>query len=146
MVRGLKIPIEIEEESVPYKAPVPTPVMVPPKHEHYGGDVRIPSVDVIDEGEWYKVIADLPGVSEDKIKIHLSRKSIEICSELEITREEKGLKYVCRERCHSNLCRYFAFPYEVLPSGAKAFLRNGVLEVKVQKVKSGEAKKKKGKG
>lgn len=133
MAKELEIQIEIDEETVPYKAPVPAPAMVPPKHEHYGGEVRMPSVDMIDDGKRYRVIADLPGVSGDRIKIHLSRKAIEICSELEITGEEKGLKYICRERCYSNLCRYIAFPEEVIPSKAKAFLNNGVLEIKVPK-------------
>ncbi|MEM2934715.1 MAG: Hsp20/alpha crystallin family protein [Halobacteria archaeon] len=131
----MEIPIEIIEEEVPYKAPVAVPHLIPPRHKHYGGEGKIPSADVIDGGEWYKIIADLPGVSRERIKIHLSKKAVEICSELEVTEEEKGLKYICRERCYSNLCRYIAFPEEVIPSQAKAFLQNGVLEIKVAKKK-----------
>jgi HSP20 family molecular chaperone IbpA/glutaredoxin len=129
----LEIPIKLMEETLPYKAPVAAPHLVPPKHEHYGGEVRMPSADIIDGGEWYKVIVDLPGVQANRIKIHLSKKAVEICSELEVTSEEKGLKYICRERCYSNLCRYINFPEEVIAEEARAFLHNGVLEVNVPK-------------
>ncbi|MEM2924740.1 MAG: Hsp20/alpha crystallin family protein [Methanocellales archaeon] len=123
----MEIPIEIIEEEVPYKAPVAVPHLVPPKHKHYGGEVKIPSADVIDCGEWYKIIADLPGVSRERIKIHLSKKAVEICSELEVTADEKGLKYICRERCYSNLCRYITFQRKLFPLRLKLFCKMACL-------------------
>ncbi len=83
-----------------------------------------PLVDVIEEDDQITVVAELPGVSKDKIKVKVSEDYIEI-------RASNSKKYYKRIR----------LPAKVNPETAKAKFNNGVLEVIVEKK---EKKKKEG--
>lgn len=83
-----------------------------------------PLVDVIDEDDQITIVAELPGVSKDKIKVKVGEDYVEI-------RASNGKKYYKRIR----------LPAKVNPETAKAKFNNGVLEVIVEKK---EKKKKEG--
>lgn len=103
-----------------------------PGHEH-AGEIKVPHVDLVDVGSEYKVVAEFPGIKRENIEIHTSPTGIEICGKAETKVEEKGEQFVRKERSYTNLCRYLAFPQEVIPEKAEASLTNGVLEVKIPK-------------
>ncbi|MEM2925440.1 MAG: Hsp20/alpha crystallin family protein [Methanocellales archaeon] len=105
---------------------------VVPWHEHVG-EVKVPHVDLIDAGSEYKVIAEFPGIKRENIEINATPTSIEICGKAETKVEEKGEQFIRKERSYTNLCRYLAFPQEVIPEKTEASLTNGVLEIKIPK-------------
>ncbi len=82
-----------------------------------------PLVDVIDEGDKIRVIAEVPGVEKDKIKLKAAGKEL-------IIQASNGKKYFKKVQ----------LPDEVDIKTAKAQYRNGVLEVEMKKSKkeSGE--------
>ncbi len=82
-----------------------------------------PLVDVIEADDEVWVIAELPGVEKDKIKVKVTEDAVEI-------RAENGRKYYKRVE----------LPVKVDPSTAKAKYKNGVLDIRIKKVK-GEGKK-----
>lgn len=96
-------------------------------------DMKITAVDLVDTGKQYKVIAEMPGVSKKDIEVSITPNDISICGEMktEMKKEEEG--YVRQERSYSTLCRTMSFPQEVNPDKAEASLKDGILEIKVDK-------------
>ncbi|MCE4619921.1 MAG: Hsp20/alpha crystallin family protein [Desulfurococcales archaeon] len=75
-----------------------------------------PLVDVMDVGDEIWVIAELPGVSKEKIKVKATENKVTI-------KAENDRKYY----------KEIELPAEVDPDTAKASYRNGVLEIKLKK-------------
>lgn len=92
----------------------------------FPGDEREPLIDVIEHDKEVTVIAELPGVEKKDIKLDVSGKEMEILVDTDKRKYHKKLKIPC----------------EVKPESAKASYKNGVLEVKLERVK--KKKKKKG--
>jgi len=82
-------------------------------------EVREPIVDVFDEAEHILVIAELPGVSEDKIKIEVAGDI------LNLTASDTDKKYA----------KEILLPSKVKPASLKTTYKNGILEIKLDKEK-----------
>jgi len=80
-------------------------------------EVREPMVDVFDEKDHILVIAELPGVSEEEIKIDVEGDI------LKLTASSKDRKYA----------KEVLLPAKVKREGMKCVYRNGVLEVTLPK-------------
>ncbi|MEB3860461.1 MAG: Hsp20/alpha crystallin family protein [Desulfurococcales archaeon] len=76
-----------------------------------------PLVDVIEHGDEVWVVAELPGVDKEKIKVKAQEKKL-------VIKAENGRKYY----------KEVDLPAKVDPKSARASYRNGVLEVKLKKV------------
>lgn len=81
-----------------------------------------PLVDVMDEGDYIKVYAELPGVSKDDIKLNATE------DELVISVDTPQRKYY----------KEVKLPARIKPESAKASYKNGVLEVKLEKLEKGK--------
>ncbi|UCF13726.1 MAG: Hsp20/alpha crystallin family protein [Thermoplasmatales archaeon] len=96
-------------------------------------DMKISPLDLVDTGNKYKIITEVPGVSKKDLDVNIIPSGIRICGE---TKNEEGVEgegYVRRERRYSTICRNIAFPEEVNPDKANATLEDGILEVTVSK-------------
>jgi HSP20 family protein len=82
-------------------------------------EVREPLVDVFDEKEYILVIAELPGVSRDEIKIEVSGDI------LNLTASDKDRKYA----------KEILLPSKVKSDPVKTSYRNGMLEIRLEKEK-----------
>jgi len=80
-------------------------------------EVREPIVDVFDEEDHILVIAELPGVSEDKIKIELTGDI------LNLSASDTDKKYA----------KEILLPGKVKPPSLKTAYKNGILEIKLEK-------------
>jgi len=98
-------------------------------------DTKLTSVDLIDTGREYKIIAEMPGVDKKDLEVNVTPNSIDICGETKTEIDLKEGDYLKRERSYSTLCRRLTFPEEVIPEKANATLKNGILEVTVPKKK-----------
>jgi HSP20 family protein len=96
-------------------------------------DKREACTDLIDTSEGYKVCAEVPGIPKDKIDITISKNGIEISAKVETERKEEEKGYVVRERGYSEVYKKMSFPEEVIPDKAEATIKNGLLEVSIQK-------------
>ncbi|KAL4538247.1 hypothetical protein Ndes2526B_g03434 [Nannochloris sp. 'desiccata'] len=101
------------------------------------------AVDVEDAGNAYKIHADVPGMKKDEIKVEVSPNGV-----LTMTGERKSEKkeegeggFVRMERSYGSFARSFRLPEHVDPSGIKAEMKNGVLQLTVPKKEGEEAKK-----
>ena len=81
---------------------------------------REPLVDVLDEDDKVRIIAEMPGVEKEKIKLKVQDRKLIIKASNE----------------HRKYYKEVDLPSEVDIKKAKATYRNGVLEIEIPKVKS----------
>ncbi len=98
--------------------------------------VRSPYCDVQETDKEVIVTAELPGVSKEDIKINATEHELEISAEVKREEKEEREGFLRREREFSRFYRCLTLPSEVDPGRAKATYRNGVLEVRLPKVKA----------
>jgi HSP20 family protein len=91
-------------------------------------------MDVLDKGEKYEVVVDLPGVKKDDIQITVEGPRVAIVAETKAQSEESknGQQVLHRER-YSRYARSFELPAEVTEDGADAQFENGVLTLVLPK-------------
>ncbi len=91
-------------------------------------------VDMIDEGDRVRVIADLPGFNKEDIQVYVEDGDLVIRAERKEETEEKGKDYLRQERRFGRVYRRISLPSDLDLDGIKAKYTNGVLEVTIPKV------------
>jgi len=86
------------------------------------------NMDLIREGNSFKIVAELPGMEKDKIKIMVENDILTISGERQRP-EVKENEIIRAERFFGNFSRSFSLPDSVDKSGISADYKNGVLEV-----------------
>jgi HSP20 family protein len=106
--------------------------------------VREATVDLVDEGNRFVVLAELPGVAKDKIDVTLTKDGIEISAETDVETQDKArnFDFVVRERVYSHVYKQLSFPEEVIPEKAESTFRDGLLSVYIPKKTIAPAPKK----
>ncbi len=92
-------------------------------------------VDVIDEGEQIKVVADLPGFSKEDLEIYFEDGDLVIKAERKDEFEERKGEYLRRERRMGRIFRRISLPAGIDENAVKAKYNNGVLEITIPKEK-----------
>ena len=100
----------------------------------------VPAIDVVDEGNAIKVVADMPGVDKKDISVKVDRDTIEISAERKEAKEDKKKDYYYCERSYSSYKRVFRLPEEIDPESADAEYKNGVLYITLKKKDKGRRK------
>jgi HSP20 family protein len=98
-----------------------------------GGGRWIPAMDLVEEGDHYVLRADLPGLSEDDVKVELEDNVLTISGERKSEHEERKDGYYRVERAAGKFSRSLTLPEGVDPESVQAHFKNGVLEVRVPK-------------
>jgi len=111
------------------------------RHEFSEPEIRAPFVDMIDTGKEFKIVAEMPGATKDKIDISISGNTLEISSEMGSETESTEGNVVHRERSYRKFYRCIELPEEVVADKATAKLNNGVLEIVLPKKHPTETKK-----
>ena len=91
-----------------------------------------PAIDVLDEGESYRVVADVPGLRPQDLQIDVTEDGITVRGERAVQAPE-GYSVHRREREPFRLARSFTFPTKVDPDGVDATLDQGVLTITLAK-------------
>lgn len=91
-------------------------------------------MDVIDKGDRYEVLVDLPGVKKENIQVTIEGARVAIAAEAKAEQEAKeGERLLHSERFAANYARSFELPAEVTEDGAEATFENGVLRLALPK-------------
>ena len=93
----------------------------------------VPPMDLVETEDQYVLTADLPGLSEEDVKIELEDRVLWISGERKIEHEIKGENYYRLERGAGSFSRTVSLPEGVDPQKVKARFENGVLEVRIDK-------------
>ena len=97
---------------------------------------KLPLVDVHETEDAYLLEAELPGLDEKQIKVHVEggKLSIETGKEEE-KKEEKDDVCLIRERRNVSFCRSFTLPENADTESVSAVFKNGVLSLEIKKRK-----------
>src|SRR3990172_9191469 len=97
-----------------------------------------PRLDLSESENEYKVLADLPGLSKEEIKISLRENVLTISGERKYEKKEDSKDYASTERAYGKFERSVSLPDKIKESDIKANYKNGVLTISLPK--SEEAK------
>jgi HSP20 family protein len=91
-------------------------------------------MDVLDKGEKYEVVVDLPGVKKEDIQVTIEGPRVAVVAESKAQNgENKGSQQVLHSERYSRYARSFELPAEVTEEGADAQFENGVLTLVLPK-------------
>jgi HSP20 family protein len=93
----------------------------------------IPAMDLVEENGHYVLHADLPGVSEDDVKVELEDNVLTVSGKRDARREDKRDGYRRVERASGTFARSLTLPEGVDPDRIEAHFENGVLDVRIPK-------------
>ena len=103
--------------------------------------VRRMKVDVAEQNGDYKVLAELPGVRKEDIKVNIDGDEVSIVAESRAERDEKdGERVLHSERYFGKVSRAFRLSQEIDEARASAKYADGVLELTLPKKATAAAK------
>src|SRR5207247_7953996 len=103
--------------------------------------VRRMKVDVAEQNGEYKVLAELPGVKKEDIKVNVDGDEVSITAESRAERDEKdGERVLHSERYFGKVARAFRLGQEIDEERASAKYADGVLELTLPKKATAAAK------
>jgi HSP20 family protein len=94
-----------------------------------------PRIDVVDDGDALRIVAELPGLNRDDVKLEIADNMLLLSGnkQIESKEEEKGCYRV--ERSFGQFQRAIPLPAGVDPDNAEAHFENGVLTVRMPRTK-----------
>jgi HSP20 family protein len=99
-----------------------------------GEGVRTPTYDMVDDGDKYKLIVELPGIDKDNIRVKAMDDSVEISAEQSQVEDERKKNFVYNQRSYSSFYCRIPVPEEILSSEVTAKADNkGILRVQLPK-------------
>lgn len=94
---------------------------------------RAPLIDLVDEGDKFRIVAEIPGMEKEDLDVRVMEDSVVIRAGRKADREERGKNYYVRERGYTSYYRTISLPEPVIPEKAEATYKNGILEIVVPK-------------
>lgn len=95
--------------------------------------VNMPSVNIIEGKEDYRIEVAAPGLDKKDFKLSLDNNVLTITSEKEEKREDENERYMRREFQYSSFKRSFSLPQSVDAGNITANHNNGVLTITIPK-------------
>jgi HSP20 family protein len=93
-----------------------------------------PSIDLIDNGAEYVIMADLPGYTSENVKITVRENSITLGGKVQQEKDTTEGDFQVKERSFGTFSRSIPLPTQIKPEEARAKFKNGVLEITLPKV------------
>jgi HSP20 family protein len=99
-----------------------------------------PRVDIVEQDGGYELVADLPGLKKEDIKIEIKDNMLTLRGEKKLEEEKKDKNYRLCERYHGEFVRTFALPENVNRDGIVAEFKDGVLKLEIPKTEKAKPK------
>jgi HSP20 family protein len=99
-----------------------------------------PRVDIVEQDGGYELVADLPGLKKEDIKIEIQENMLTLRGEKKFEDEKKEKNYRLCERYHGEFVRTFALPENVNMEGIVAEFKDGVLKLEIPKTEKAKPK------
>ena len=81
----------------------------------------------------FTVNAEVPGFAAENLEVNIEGRRVTISGKRERHEERKDKKTIYSEACSDQILRVAELPGDVTPDGAKATLKNGMLELQIPK-------------
>ena len=105
--------------------------------------VNLPAVNIIEKDDKFLIEMAAPGLRKEDFKINIENGILQIDSESQREVEEEKDNYTRKEFNYSSFSRSFTLPENASEENIAANYENGVLKLKIQKLKSETSHKKK---
>lgn len=99
----------------------------------------MPALEMVEEGDAYRLTAELPGLSERDVEIKVADGVLTFSGEKKEASERQEKGFMLSERRYGAFERQIALPKDVDPDAIKAQVKDGVLTVTLAKDKKAEA-------
>jgi HSP20 family protein len=93
----------------------------------------MPPMDLVETDDHFVLRADLPGLSEDDVKIEFEDGTLTVSGERKAEHESKNEGYYRVERAFGSFSRSLTLPQGIDPEAVTAHFDRGVLEVRIPK-------------
>ncbi|MFN7709703.1 MAG: Hsp20/alpha crystallin family protein [Holosporales bacterium] len=93
----------------------------------------IPALDFYESDKELVIQVEVPGLSEDDIKIEVNRGTLTLSAQKKMKREKEGRTYHMVERASGIFVRTLHLPLEVDPDEIEATVKNGILKITLPK-------------
>jgi HSP20 family protein len=100
----------------------------------------VPVVDIFEEPEFLRIVAEIPGVKPENMKISVEDNVLTIQGTKEQIAEEKAEKVHRYERTYGTFERSFTLPATVNPEAIKASYEHGLLTLVLPKLEKAKAR------
>lgn len=110
--------------------------LIPSSHHEGTSQDRpplIPAVDIYETDKDLVIKAEVPGLSEDDIKLSLANSTLTIEAEKKSKREKEGRTYHVIEQSSGLFIRTLSLPMEVDSSKVEAYVKHGILKISLPK-------------
>jgi HSP20 family protein len=100
-----------------------------------GGTLRrwMPAMDLVEAGDHFVLRADLPGMSEDDVKIEFEDGTLTVSGERKAEHEDREEGYYRVERAFGGFSRSLTLPKGIDADAVSASFDRGVLEIRIPK-------------
>lgn len=92
-----------------------------------------PSIDIVEDENYFKVEVEMPGVDENDIKVSINDNILNIKACKEISKKDDGKNYVMREIGYGSYERNLTLPDNVDIENAESTFKKGMLWVSLPK-------------
>jgi len=99
-----------------------------------------PRVDIAEENGNYELVADLPGLKKDDIKVEIHDNILTLRGEKKLEEEKKEKSYRLAERCYGEFVRAFTLPENANRDAIEAQFKDGVLRLTIPKTEQPKPK------
>lgn len=99
-----------------------------------------PAVDIYENKEAIFILMDIPGMTPKDIDITATPENIIVKGERRVSKEIGDENYILREHYYGSFSRSIPLPYPVKPRDIKATYKDGTLELRLPKTKTGKGK------
>jgi HSP20 family protein len=93
----------------------------------------VPAMDLLETADHFVLRADLPGLTQDDVKIELEDSTLTVSGERKSEHEDKQEGYYRVERAFGSFSRSLTLPKGIDADAVTASFDNGVLEIRVPK-------------
>jgi HSP20 family protein len=100
-----------------------------------------PKLDVVENDQEFKVLAELPGLDQNDIQVSLDHNELTISGEKKEEKEDKQQNYYHLERAYGSFRRSIQLPVEVDADKIDATFKNGVLNIVLPKTAESRRKR-----
>jgi len=92
-----------------------------------------PRVNIEEVKDRFEIIAELPGLKKDDVKIEVKDRVLTFTGEKKVENEDKGRNVFLFERAYGRFCRTFTLPDNVDTDKIAAEFRDGLLKIDIPK-------------
>ena len=100
----------------------------------------LPSIEMEEDENEIRVMAEMPGLSQDDFKVELTGNRLMIRGEKKTSHEEKKSEYYYSECSYGSFNRAIILPCEVEEDKVEATYKDGVLKLRLPKSESAKAR------